>query len=244
MRQRNGNFLSSPRMLKKKRRLFYSSPAGNKVTLFFLDKDVDDLRRTLRRCQHAIYTDYYSVENYMFRHGDVRNALRIGGCLSSAATETFKTSTQWTKAAAESWAEWIAFCLMTIKCKRLGLPNYSSKSLIHNQPYSSLDSNKKQTLIQSVANRTGKSVPDIEAMYEKELRRVKSALASDTFDSIFNGKWYFIFLCHDIVRLAGGRPVPGGVEERLEGALMAHLDFSTSWTIILQNKITSVLSKI
>src|SRR5579859_6899784 len=43
---------------------------GNKsAALFFVDKDVDNLRRKIKRSVHLTYTEYYEVENYVYKHG-------------------------------------------------------------------------------------------------------------------------------------------------------------------------------
>jgi hypothetical protein len=82
----------------------------------------------------------------------------------------------------------------------------------------------------------------VKSAYAKELARVKASLAADTFDEIFNGKWYSRFLAHDAKRFAAGRQLPAGLDDRLEGALLASLDFREAWTNALQQRITSVLA--
>src|SRR4051812_4442004 len=44
------------------------------LCLFFVDKDLDDILNEKIPSQHVVYTRYYSVENYLFVHGDLIDA--------------------------------------------------------------------------------------------------------------------------------------------------------------------------
>lgn len=230
--------------LKQQNRLAFNIGADKKVVLVFFDKDIDDLKRTRRRCPHAIYTEHYCVENYLFRHGDLAQTLACGACLDYQSLGTLPTNLQWTQQAAKSWEAWIAFCLMTSKYGTPGLPNFGVSSLIHPGPYSPLNAAKEAILLRAVAKRTGRKLAEVKTAYGRELARVNASLAADTFDQIFNGKWYSRFLSQDAKRLAAGRRLPSGLEDRLEGALLASLDFRARWTKGLQQRITSVLAQI
>ena len=230
--------------LKQHKKLMFTTAADRKAVLVFLDKDIDDLRRTRRRCPHAIYTEFYSVENYLFRYGDLGQALTCGGCLDCQSVGALPTNQQWTRRAAQSWEAWIAFCMTTSKYRTPGLPNFGVLSLIHTGPYSPLDTAKEATMLKAVANKTGRTLAEVNAVYAKELARVRTYLLADKADKVFNGKWYSAFLVSDVKRLAAGRQLPSGLEDRLEGALMASLDFRAAWTNALQQKITEVLAKL
>jgi hypothetical protein len=184
------------------------------------------------------------VENYLFRHGDLAKTLTCGASLDCQSLGVMHTNQQWIQRAARSWEEWVAFCIMTAKFRTPGLPNFGVLSLFHAGPYSPLDAAKVAALLATVSNRTGKYLAEVNAAYAKELMRVRASLAADTIDQIFNGKWYFSFLAHDAKRLAAGRQLPSGLEDRLEGALVASLDFRAAWTNGLQQRITSVLAQV
>jgi hypothetical protein len=230
--------------LKQNNRLMFTMGADKKAVLVFLDKDIDDLKRMRRRCAHTIYTEHYCVENYLFRHGDLIRTLTCGACLDCQTLGAFPSNQQWTFRAAKSWEAWIAFCLTVSKYGTAGLPNFGVESLIHSGPYSPLDAGKESTLLNAVAKKTGRTLAEVKIVYARELARVKIVLAADAIDQIFNGKWYSSFLAQDAKRLAAGRQMPSGLEDRLEGALLASLDFRTAWTNGLQQKITSVLAQI
>jgi hypothetical protein len=230
--------------LKLHKRLIFTIGSDKKAVLVFLDKDIDDLKRTRRRCPHTIYTEYYSVENYLFRHGDLARTLICGACLDGQSVGALPTNQQWTLRAAKSWEAWIAFCLTTSKYRTPGLPNFGVESLIHSGPYSPLDAGKEATLLNAVARRTGRALAEVKTAYGRKLARVRTLLAADAIDQIFNGKWYFGFLAQDAKRLAAGRQMPSGLEDRLQGALLASLNFRAAWANSFQQKITAVLAQI
>ena len=39
------------------------------ISIFFLDKDVDDVLNSMRSSEHIVYTETYEIENYFFIHG-------------------------------------------------------------------------------------------------------------------------------------------------------------------------------
>lgn len=236
--------LALHRKLRQHNRLIFASGTGKKAVLVFLDKDIDDLKRTRRRCPHVIYTKYYSVENYLFRHGDLLKTLTCGGCLDCQSLGTLPTNRQWTRRAAQSWEAWIAFCLMTSKYGTPGLPNFGVSSLMHSGPYAPLNVPRQAALLKAVSKKTGKTMAEVNSAYAKELARVQAFLATDSIDQLFNGKWYFRFLVSDAKRLAAGRQLPSGLEDRLGGALLGSLDFRALWTDILQRRITYILAQL
>lgn len=69
----------------RRKRCLVSVLGGKKTTaVFFLDKDIDDLSRSLRRSTHIIYTRYYDVYNDVYRHGN----LVLGAACAASLDET------------------------------------------------------------------------------------------------------------------------------------------------------------
>ena len=133
---------------------------------------------------------------------------------------------------------------MTAKFRTAGLPNFGVPSLLHAGAYSPLDAAKEATLLASVSKKTGETLAAVKSAYARELARVRASLAADTIDEIFNGKWYSGFLAKDAKRLAGGRALPSRLEDRLEAALVASLNFRGAWTNTFQQRITSILAQL
>src|SRR5258708_14614989 len=61
------------RYLRSRNSLFNTLSGKRTAILVFLDKDVDDRRRTLARSDHVRYTEWYSLENYLFREGNIQS---------------------------------------------------------------------------------------------------------------------------------------------------------------------------
>ncbi len=230
--------------LTKHGRLMYVLGTEKKAVLIFLDKDIDELKRLQRKCQHAIYTKYYSVENYLYCYGDLVKGLTCGACLDGQSVRNFPTNSEWTKQAASAWAEWMAFCLMTSKMKSDGLPNFGAKSLIHRGEYKPLNKAEESKFLQVVSKRTGLKIKLIRNAYLKELNRVTNSLKKNTFNNYFNGKWYLGFLAEDAKRIAAGRKLPQGFAGNFDAVLMSTLNFNDIWAEDFQYKVSKVLKQI
>jgi hypothetical protein len=218
--------------------LLFGTGSNRKLILFFLDKDVDDLKRALRDCPHIIYTEHYCTENYLYTHGNLRKALAAGANLDPQSLCGFPSNEVWTKNAAASWADWIAFCLLVIKTQPPGIPNFGTVSQFNSRPYDPTNATSLSTLLTAVTSRIGITAAAAGSIFTKEQRRTHRFLARNWFNRIFNGKWYALFLSADARTIASGRQLPPKCEERLEAALLATLDFSAPWAQGLQLEIS------
>jgi hypothetical protein len=104
------------RYARAKAKLF--SVLGRKPTtlVFFLDKDVDDLRGTRCRSPHVVYTAYYDVQNHLFRHGDFIRAVSSAVFMDQGELERHPDfGSRWCQRVAHRWREWIVLCLLGAK---------------------------------------------------------------------------------------------------------------------------------
>jgi hypothetical protein len=63
----------------KKRRLLLAEYKGKPYCcLFFIDKDIDDIKRGRSRSAHVFYTELYDLEAHIYRDSDLRRAVAIG----------------------------------------------------------------------------------------------------------------------------------------------------------------------
>ena len=66
--------------LKKCSSLIDNLGSKKTVSVFLLDKDLDDLKGTRRRSVHVVYTETYDIEAYYFIYGDLcRSASTASG---------------------------------------------------------------------------------------------------------------------------------------------------------------------
>jgi hypothetical protein len=218
-----------------RRRKLLSSDLGGKKScvLFFLDKDLDDVLRTAARTSHVVYTEFYTVENYLFRFGNLRKAVVAAASLDNASVSAVVPEDQltWARRVAASWKEWIVFSYFVMKHK-LNAPSYGSNSSpIHLGAYGLLDGPRYAVQIARLETLLGVSHAEFIRLYESVTRKVEELLAQDSFDSVFNGKWYKWFLVVDARNASGGRKMnEHAVGNRLHAALFTTLDFSQPWS--------------
>jgi Protein of unknown function (DUF4435) len=105
------------------------------AALFFVDKDIDDLRRKIRRSRHIIYTKYYEVENYAFKHGKLTVAVSAACLRDSPDVERIILKPEeWSNRAARLWIDWLKLCLAGCLLNASGICNYSAPSSVNDDP--------------------------------------------------------------------------------------------------------------
>ena len=61
--------------LKRNSALVQNFKGKSIIVIFFLDKDVDDYLRIQRHSENLVYTQYYDIENHIFIHGNLVQAI-------------------------------------------------------------------------------------------------------------------------------------------------------------------------
>jgi hypothetical protein len=205
---------------------------NGKLTLlvFFLDKDVDDLRRKKCKSNHIIYTVYYDVQNHVFRHADFPRAVS-----SAASIDMIELLHQpafngdWCLTAARRWKEWIALCLLAV---RHGVPgaNYRVTSRVNNPPNGPLDPTRYSAELVTAMAHLCVDAAELDRRMKRVLGRVERSFVDGTYDLIFKGKWYAQLLEWDLRTAFAGRAFRfDGVGQRALAAMVSTLDFSQSW---------------
>jgi hypothetical protein len=212
---------------------------------FFLDKDLDDIRRKKCRSPHVIYTTYYDVQNHVFRHGD------LGRSASSAASidrmeflahPTF--AVDWCRSAARRWREWIALCLLSVKDGIPG-PNYRVASQVNIPINGPVDPAMYAAAVQGAAGHLGVTTAEIDRKLRSLLNTVDRYLSSGTYDLVFKGKWYALLLEADLHTAFAGRALQfNGVGARATTAMAATMDYSQPWADPFLRRLADLLSRL
>ena len=94
--------------LRRMRSLVDIFKGSTTVSIFFLDKDIDDLLRTKRRSAHVVYTQHYDIEAYYFIHGDLCTAAATSASLDIGSVRAMISDySLWRRQAATCWKEWV-----------------------------------------------------------------------------------------------------------------------------------------
>lgn len=228
----------------RRRRLLLSTLEGKATgVLFFLDKDIDDIRGCRARSPHVHYTEHYCMENYLFRHGDLaRSVSAVGHVDIQEAIVRIATDTlAWTRAAAECWRDWVVYCVLVVRLK-VRTQNYgASQSLIHDGVYSAVNSGSQERLLSSLRNEAGLDVGPFRRKHASARAYVDRLYRRGLHDRVFSGKWYARFLVEDCRQVAAaGCRLGRNAEKRLVECLFGTLDFSAPWTERFEAAIAAV----
>lgn len=223
--------------------------SGKKTaSIFFLDKDVEDLSRRLRRSQHIVYTETYEIENYLFIYGDiVEAAASTAGLDIGSMRSGIGDAAEWRSRAAEQWKEWVAICLYSQTRLRynLGFRCYrKSKSEINEKAYGDIDRAKQQTFLGKLQESSGLSSVDFQCSFNRLRKKVNQIFSNENYDKIFKGKWYCCFLVEDIDRIAGRRRKQTVSYDGIITGLAQTLDYHEEWTSYFRNPIRNILAQI
>lgn len=211
---------------------------------FFLDKDVDDIKRRLRRSPHVIYTDHYEIENYLFLHGDIVTATCTATALDRSVVEPafFDSDGSWTRRCAKRWVEWLAICLLEVQLGSVG-PNYHAKSSPVHDSNGVVDEARLNQRLSDMRKRTAYSQDKFQELLNLARKRVASLISADAHDRIFKGKWYAWFLERDVRRHCVNHDAYfedlGAIATRF---LVTTLDFNGAWTSRIRDRIRALAS--
>ena len=215
------------------------------VSLFFLDKDVDDIFRRRRRSSHVVYTRTYDIEGTLFRFADVARAAAGASCLDLNSTRVaLGSSSLWCRKAASAWIEWVKLCLVACTCAPKAGSYYSRPvSQIHPGPYSPIDQAELAKHRSALAAASGLSAAKFKLVCDKIDRLVSKAFAEGAYDRFFRGKWYPALLRADVQRIAAGRRCNlSNFADRVISCLAENADYNSAWTQPYRAAVVGLLS--
>jgi hypothetical protein len=206
---------------------------GKKTALvFFMDKDIDDILRTKCRSPHVIYTQYYDLQNQIFKHSNfvegVAAALSIDPNLLKSKSLFIN---DWCKVVAFRWREWIALCILAQKYKVRNSANYRLTSQVNHSLNGSLDTLKYNQKLEEIRLSLSWNHTKIAKEIGKLLKYVDKCFLNENHDRIFKGKWYNTLIEIDLKDTFRGHPLNfQGVAKRVSPTLVTTLDFSKPWS--------------
>jgi len=211
--------------------------------LFHLDKDIDDLLNNTIDSDNIIYTDYYSVENYLYKYGDLEKALLASTyCEIDRIQELFGDIRKWIGSKVKHWIPWVTLCIFSQKYKLDCGCGYSRPSVINNNYYEEINDEKYEEFL----NRLEAEFEGSEDEFLKELEAIKQMVIdyyeSDSFDLIFKGDWYRNILS-EYLKNNGKVSIinHNSIGKKLESNLLMTLDFEDKWTKNLVSAINTCL---
>lgn len=222
-----------------------SDLAGKRTAcIFFLDKDIDDLKRIKKRSPHVVYTQCYDVENYIFQHGNLVQASAAAASVDpSKFIVELGNASQWCCRIATYGQDWVGLCLRMIKDGINCEATYRVLSPIQTRPCGPMDSNTLNSLISIISTQAHIPVNDLKRKHSESTKKVGQYFAKGEHHRIFKGKWFSHILADDIDRIMAGIPYDkNGLARRLSGTIAVTLDFSESWADYLRQSVCKIVA--
>lgn len=224
--------LSFFRYLKRKNAL--ESELGGKKTLaiFFLDKDIDDIKRTRLRSPHVKYTRYYDVENHVAFGADVAAAVAIGCELDPGfCRRKFGAPGDWQRKITSLWLEWVTLCVLCVSYSIICGSNFGRLSPINFPLHGPIDASNHVTVISQTAASSGLAPLDFDALYTKIARKIRRYYSRGAADYVFKGKWYAEILASEVAQIAPYPIDSKALVSRLATGLRSQMDLSQPWVL-------------
>jgi len=230
----------------RRKRCLVSVLDGKKTTaIFFLDKDIDDLSRSLRRSKHIIYTRFYEVHNEVYRHGNlVRGAACATSLEETVLSPLLTDSAKWCAQASRRWQDWLVLCLISarknVACQR----NFGVCSKIQCPKTGNVNPTLLCEAKSKIAAGLHLSATDFQRLYDSYHARVDRYFRSGRHDIVFRGKWYPYLLDEDIRLLMGQvKYLKKGFTSKITSSVASTLDFTDSWTDYYTSRLQAAIGR-
>lgn len=228
--------------LKAKKSLPIDYKGKNANVVFFLDKDIDDLRRRKRKSKYVIYTEYYDVENYIYKYGNIVIGASSAASVDVSLLDSCSDSEGWCKVNIEHWKLWIVLCLcfleLGIRCE----VKYSNLSFVQSNS-GNFDKKKYDDIVNDISGRCRYDKKKLELELEKVHKRVNRYFKENKHHLLFKGKWFSEILSCEIDRLMSGVPYSKqGLSKKLPNNIASTLDFDAGWTRYFKSKILEAIN--
>jgi hypothetical protein len=198
-------------------------------TVFYLDKDIDDLLGLQVESPNVIYTRLYDVEGHIFESGDLIRALAATASLDEAeVSDAIESPEAWRRSCAEEWKDWLAICIFCSKYKVKNVRGYRLHSQINNARTGMSDKEKHEKYVSTIQQSCGFDENEFKVRYEEIQGQVNSLLTNLSIGEVFKGKWYPFFAARAAKKIAGVRPLNiDSVHGGILGAMAATIDFDS-----------------
>ena len=202
------------------------------ISIFFLDKDVDDILNTMRSSEHIVYTETYEIENYFFIHGALSE---VAAASASLEVESIRAALGdyegWRRLASTKWKRWVKLCLFSKTCGIESISNYRlSRSPINIGVCGPVKSTEYKRHLLELQHKSHLPPDEFKRPFTRLCRKVDIIYSAGQHDRIFKGRWYACFLVEDIKRVAARRHFNSmRLETRLLSGLQLSLNYGNPW---------------
>ena len=216
-------------------------------SLFYLDKDLDDLLHSKVFSDHIVYTRYYHVENYLFVEGDLHEGASSAASLDRGSlAPTLGDAADWRVRKATLWKDWVVLCLFAEVFEVPSRCRYGRSDSVVNVPPNAhtniaLYTDCKQELRMGY----GRTEAEFNRDFSRIERTVDRYYRMGKHDFIFKGKWYLRLLQSDIEDAMAGQAFSShGLPNAIVASLRTTVDFAGAWADHLKRPLELVATQV
>ena len=167
------------RQLKRKGHLLATAWGKPFVSLFFLDKDADDVLKRKIKSKHVAYTSAYDLEGSLFACGNLSHALANTCLITREQSQAMIGDiSQLLHDVSNCWSDWITLCLISqFKKKNVGC-TFDRTSAVNTDPLLPPDATLLRQWKKSLQVGLGITVAEFDKLYQRFNRSVLHSISS------------------------------------------------------------------
>ena len=227
----------------KSRNAVLGSFKGKRICcVFFLDKDVDDLRRQLIRSEHVFYTGLYDLEGQVFHDCNLQRAVAIALSIDiQKVPSVYREAHSWIERKAVHWDKWVTLCAFSAMFEVDCGCGYGRPSAINPKHLNSADINAFETFKSGLRRECNFSPEKFERRFLIVQRAVAFHVSKNMLSRLFRGKWLENIISGELSDTFRGQAVNlHAVGPRLLGAAIATFDFTAEWASSHISRLTTL----
>lgn len=169
--------------------------------LFALDKDIDDVRQHQNADPHFVYTEGYSVENYILEGCDVRIASEAALSLLPGELLVICGADQerWMRESAVLWKEWIGYCVVAAFYKHgQRTRGYGRTSMVNVPHHTACDAGGLEKRFEALRMENRITTSEFTFVRDKADAFVAEKFRAGLEKELMKGEWYIDILWSQI----------------------------------------------
>jgi hypothetical protein len=215
-----------------KRKLFLSNFKGKSFCcVFFIDKDIDDLRRKLLKSNHVFYTKTYDLEGEIYRNTDLHKAVAISLSIDmNHVPLCYHNAVLWVEAKAAHWEQWLTLCAYAGVHKVHCGCDYGRISAINPSLLGDTDVAKYENFKRELQKKDPVPLAKFDKRYLALQRRINRLKSGGELSRLLKGKWLENIISAELQLAFKGKPVDlQAIGPKLSSATASLFDFSSGW---------------
>jgi hypothetical protein len=213
--------------------------------LFFVDKDVDDIKRVRRRSRHVFYTDLYDLEAHIYRDSDLRKAVAIGVSVSlDVVPVVYDNPAGWIEAKAVQWEHWLLLCLFSSMFNVDCGCGYGRASCINSGLLGATEIPAFESFKAQLNNKSGIPKEEFDRRFGAVQRTIRRLKSKGMLSLVFKGKWLEAIIMSELEAVFAGKGLARVSGHLISRAAMASFNFNSGWASQHIQRVSNLMAQV